>query len=174
MLGISRGDAELCERDGSLIYNLALARKEGRSNSACIRDWISKTRTEVTFFESTDASEEKWEIVHQHWELFLPADRVEATFPYISLSAKDDGDDTAEWEYDEDTSECAPLSLSNGDTIYPFEGGSEYCEYCMRVSLNDRGDALVASLQRMLDAKLLTVKRQGAFISVAPWHAREV
>jgi hypothetical protein len=173
-------------------------RQAGLSTRLAVRKWISKTRSEVVFLSKADAAAD-WTVVRNHWQ-YMMGPLIEA-FPYLALSGgrqarieehvtydEYDGevypetrltttwldDDVAdEMDYEEiDDEGWMPL----GGDLYAYGdvAGGEYVEHEFDISLNELGESWLATLKVMEAAEVLVVGEAEGWISVAPWHARDL
>ena len=158
-------------RDADLIARLADAAKRKCEYTLVLRQYISKTRSEVYFLERQHGQKDP-QMVRSHWQFMMPS--IEDVFPYLSLAPCVDEDD-ASWEWEQNCDpEWQPIQLSTGRLVYP-EGSFETVEYCMTTALNDLGQAWHKTLKIMEAADFIEIdRRKPSSVSVAPWHGRDV
>jgi hypothetical protein len=173
-------------------------RQAGVATRLVVRTWISKTRTEVLFL-SKAATAADWDIVREHWQ-YLMGPLIEA-FPYIALSGGRQARIEEHVTYDEYDGEVYPEAhttttwlddevademdyedidgegwMALGGDLYAYGdvAGGEYVEHEFDISLNELGESWLATLKVMEDAEVIVVGKAEGFISVAPWHARDL
>jgi hypothetical protein len=162
-------------------------------------NYMSKMRTEV-YFEGREGQGE-WTRIRSHWQ-FAMGGIVEA-FPFLNLNPKrkaveqksveiiDTGDDGETqyvstgivfdeeqseedwWDDDEMDNECL-LEIGNGEYSYGEMFGGEAIVHEIGISLNNIGERWSATLQVLEEAEIVSVDLSPRWISVAPWHSRDV
>jgi hypothetical protein len=66
------------------------------------------------------------------------------------------------------------LDLGGGLYSYGDVAGYEWAEHQFDIALNDLGEAWLESLKVMEAAEILVVGDAEGWVSVAPWHARDL
>lgn len=160
-------------RDGNLIKHIGSAEERGVEIVFLLRKYGSKTRSEVYILERPiDGSGEEIGI-HVHWHFFMPD--PEAVFPYLYLTPDDKSEEEIDdyWNEDENP-DWPPIELSSGKLVHP-DGVFELVEYRMKAELNDLGQGWLQTLEIMEAAGFVEVDTKAkTFVSVAPWHTRDV
>lgn len=187
-------------RDSSLVKWLAICAQSNIQARIRVTSWISKARTEVYFEELN--SEGEWQIMRSHWQ-FMMRELVDA-FPFLTLKPKrkaveiitvnkidtfdggeheeiirsisfveNDEEDELDWDDDEFDGECL-LSIGNGEFSYGDMAGYEYVTHEIFIGLNQIGERWAETLQVLEDAEIISVDMKPHYISVAPWHARDI
>jgi hypothetical protein len=156
-------------RDAELIKRIATATKRKVDIIFTLRKYGSKMRSEIHIAECPRGGGEETE-VRQHWHFLMPD--IEIVFPYVTLSP-DKEEDELNWGDDEDA-DWEPIELPSGKLVYP-KGVFEMVDYRMKAKLNRLGKAWYQTLIMMEKAGFIEVDDQpGRFVSVAPWHSRDV
>ena len=161
-------------RDAGLIWSMGEIAEAGGSVSMQVRQYGTKTRTEVYFLEDDPGGGEGRQL-RAHWQSFMP-DRLEISFPYLDfdLAGGDENGDEDRYDDEDEYTDHPPLTLPNGKTVKP-EGVFEMVDYMLAVTLNDIGRSWLETLRVMEGAGFVEVKAdEGAMVSVAPWHSRDV
>ena len=158
-------DAEIFFRDSSFVMSLFDARRKHRKCRARVIKYMSKMRTEV-YFEVYHHSQ--WHTLHSHWEFLLES--FTESFPYLDLSLPDDKDQDL-WEDDEHGGDES-LELPNGQVSVAEYG--EMMEHILDIELNEIGVAWAKTLETLDAAEVLAVDRGPTFVSVAPFHHRDL
>lgn len=193
----------LARRDYELIYKLGTAKGRNVEHQMHYMSWISKTRGEVHIYERPikfveTADHCGWKDIRTHFE-YGGLDPV-SSYPYITLSVLDDDelslnapsvpqnqevdgyeaeDDFYPFEWNgEDEYDGEFLDLSDGQRIFGPNCANEYCLFMMNVELNELGYELFEQVQFLINIGLLELinadQENGEFVSVAPWHHRDV
>jgi len=161
-------------RDAGVLKRVATAEERGVEIVFELRKYGSKTRSEVHLFErKIDGSGEDEEF-HEHWHSFMP--EPEDVFPYLALAPEQEKDEDDLWEEwdDDEFPEWGPIELSSGKLVEP-DGVFELVSYMMKATLNDLGKAWLQTLEVMEAANLIEVNMdEKGWVSVAPWHRRDV
>ena len=152
-----------------------------------IKDWYSKTRTELIFEERLKGgTESEWEPIYHHIQFLLKIEDIESEFPYISLwplgleeddwDEEEDGWDEEEDGWDEEEDYYQPrIELSDGRSLAGESIAYEIGIFTLSVGLNTIGEQMYEWIQIMEKAELLAVNPDGVtLIDVAPWHHRDV
>lgn len=165
-----------CLRDYEVIYRAGTARERNVEHRLSICDWQSKLRTELSFEEREvpgDGVEddEEWECIREHWELQLPAEAVEESFPYLALGERADGEEVEEeWGYEEGP----VLTLNNGVEIRGKDFCGETHTYNIPYTLSPLGWQMFEWVRIMGTAGIIDLDDLGfTFVDVAPWHYRD-
>ncbi len=158
--------AHLFLRDSSFVLSLFDARRKRKKCRARIIKYMSKMRTEVYFEVRSGTS---WRLLHSHWEYLL--DSFKESFPYVELRLPDSEDHDADWNEDEYYGD-ETLKLPNGQVS--FARYSEMMEHVLDVKLNELGVAWGKTLETLAVANILAIDRGPTFVSVAPFHRRDL
>lgn len=173
-------------------------RQQGVSTRIAVKVWITKTRTEVVFLKQA-AGADDWTPARVHWQYMMPP--LMETFPFLTFSGgrqarfgegviieEYEGEvytearQTIEWLDPNDADEMDDEDLENegwlalGEDIYAYGeiAGGEWVEHEFDISLNDLGETWLATLKVMEAAEILVVGEVEGWVSVAPWHARDL
>lgn len=171
---IKNGDlhAPIFFRDAGLIWRMGAIEEAGGAVSMTVRQYGTKTRSEV-YFSEVDPEGGEGRLLRMHWESFM-ADRLETTFPYLDFDTSEGEDEEDVWDYDDDYSDHLPIELPNGKFVQP-DGVFEMVDYVLSVTLNDVGRSWLETLRVMHGAGFVEISTDEAdMVSVAPWHARSV
>jgi hypothetical protein len=163
-------------RDARIIKEIADTSKNKRKIRARYIKWISKTRSEV-YFEML--IRDKWELFRSHWQFMMGG--IEGAFPYLRFfdigphSERDEEDDGWDNEYDESYSAEDVIVFGDGSKAIGSGGWSmERSEILLGIELNELGKIWAATLRTLERADVLVVADSPEFVSVAPWHARDL
>ncbi|TIV60724.1 hypothetical protein [Mesorhizobium sp.] len=187
-------------RDSSIVKWLASCARSGAEARITVIKWMSKMRTEV-YFDSRKSGG-KWESVRTHWQ-FAMGEITEA-FPYLSFKPKrkaerldmvevdntdegeeryvtstislveDEDDDGDWWDYYEEIDRECLLSIGEDEYSYGTMQGGERIVHEININLNQVGQRWAATLEILEKAEIISVDIAPHWISVAPWHARDV
>ena len=176
-------------------------RQKNASTRIAVKIWITKTRTEVVFLTQA-AGDDEWTPVRIHWQ-FMMRPLAEA-FPFLSFTGGRqarfeefeervtydgyDGETYAETHHamiwldlnDADEMEYQEIDnegwLALGGDIYAYGdvAGGEWVEHAFDISLNDLGESWLATLKVLEAAEILVVGEVEGWVSIAPWHARDL
>jgi hypothetical protein len=184
-------------RDSGVVKWLAISHEERRACRIRVIKYMSKMRTEV-YFEAEN-SEGMWDVMRNHWQYSLRD--IAAAFPYLAFAPKkeaekyeytdtyedDEGEivhtlegvrlteESSDW-FDDDERldyECL-LELGNGQISYGTMYSGEIIEHEIGITLNDTGERWAATLKALEAARVISVSTEAHFMSVAPWHARDI
>ena len=170
---------EVFQRDYEVIKRIGTAESRGVEIKMTFVDWISKLRTEVSFEERSLSGDGEWVGFRGHWQLHLPKEELELAFPYLNFVGFDE-DEQEEFSEQLETGNyifnpIVVIELSDGKLIYGEDCSSEFEHYEMRPILNDLGHGMLQTLKVMEKAHLIEAPLDAtSFISVAPWHARDL
>lgn len=179
----------LCERDYNIIWRIGTAEGRNVEHRFEIFDWQSKLRGEVHIQERTRDDKAEWTMVRNHWQLQLGGVHgAEEMYPYLDLTAAEEGEDYSydvvdeldeygDRNYLEDEREYRPTSkMKNGQIAAGEDCSGEYHLYYIIPELNDLGRNLFKLIETLVDIKFIEIKDDegGEWMSVAPWHARQV
>lgn len=186
-------------RDSALVKWLALCAQSGSEARIRIISWITKMRTEV-YFEARKGDGE-WEGKRNHWQFIMG--EISVAFPFLTLRPKrkaveterieliDTGDneereyvtrvislvqeenDENWWDDDEIDRECL-LAIGNDEYSYGEMAAYEYVEHEIGICLNQIGERWAVTLRVLEEAEIISVDMTPHWISVAPWHARDI
>ncbi|HLJ25516.1 MAG TPA: hypothetical protein VKY85_02290 [Candidatus Angelobacter sp.] len=177
----------LCQRDYNVIWRIGTGVERKVEHRFEIFDWQSKTRGEVHIQERAMADAGEWTTVRNHWQLGLTAADVEDMYPYLDFtpveegeeceySAIDEVDDEGYRNYLDDDHEYHPtFKLRNGLVAAGEDCSGEYHLYYIIPELNELGKSLFELIKTLIEIKFINVKEDpNEFISIAPWHHRQV
>ncbi|MCE0733648.1 DUF4365 domain-containing protein [Halomonas sp. G15] len=167
-LGTDQKYVGVCYRDYGLIWHLGTAGDRGVQHELEFWDWQSKTRSQVFIREIDD---EHSVVLREHWQYMMSISELESAYPYLEFSQNDD--DQSDWCDDDEWQPTA--ELSDGTVLRGIDAASEYFAFEMRVELNDLGRQMfdwIVFLEHVGLIELGLCEEQ--FISVAPWHGREI
>lgn len=181
-------------RDSTLVKWLASCARSGAEARMTVIGWITKMRTEV-YFEAR-VGEEDWKRIREHWQFAMG--EIADSFPFLTLKPKrkaveqertgndeerecvstvisfvEEEDDKDWWDDDEMDGECL-LAIGNDEYSYGEMAGGEYVVHEIGINLNEIGERWAATLQVLEEAEIISVDMSPHWISVAPWHARDV
>jgi hypothetical protein len=173
-------------------------RQQGLSTRVAVKGWLTKMRSEVMFL-SKGPEESDWTPVRDHWQFRMPP--LAETFPFLSFSGgrlarfeeqvvhdEYDGEVYTEtrrsmtWLDPEIAEEMEGEEIDHegwldlGGDIYSYGdvAGGEWVEHEFDISLNELGETWLVALKVMEAAEILVVGEVEGWISVAPWHARDL
>lgn len=165
-----------------------------------VRGYISKLRTEVRFLEF-DAGSNDWVIARDHWQVMMP--ELSKAFPFLNFASRrlarfniatvcdehdgelhseeirtiewlnrDDGDDD---DFDDDEIDSEGW-IHVGNDIYAYGDvmGGEWIIHEFDISLNELGQQWSALLTVFESTEIISVDTHPKWVSVAPWHARDL
>ncbi|MDP9628733.1 UNVERIFIED_ORG: hypothetical protein J2W85_000781 [Ensifer adhaerens] len=131
--------------------------------------WISKMRSEARFEYKIN---DQWEIFRNHWQYSL--DDIEDAFPYIEFVGMDE-DEYEEWRYEDEEHDAEIIRLANGTISAGPNCSFEFYLHEIGMKLNAIGKRWAKTLIALEQAGAISVSSvTGGFISVAPWHARQL
>ncbi|WP_420966784.1 hypothetical protein [Bradyrhizobium sp. B120] len=106
---------------------------------------------------------------------------IERAFPYLRFfdigphSEQDEVDDSWGDDYDESYAPEDVIVFEDGSKAIGSGGWSmERSEILLGIELNDLGKIWAATLRTLEQADVLVVTDTPEFVSVAPWHARDL
>jgi hypothetical protein len=161
--------ARLCRRDYDLIWHFGTADIREVEHRAIFWDWQSKMRGQ--FFVQEKSINSKWENLREHWQYGMNANELENTYPYLEFYNKD----SLKIDNEDEDIYAPDILLNNGEMISGVNYYWEYFEYVFGAKLNELGRELFDSVLTLQQVGLLEItKDKREWISVAPWHSREV
>jgi hypothetical protein len=175
----------LCQRDYNIIWRIGTAAARKVEHRFEIYDWQSKTRGEVHIQERSECNTGDWTTVRNHWQFMLQATGVEEMYPYLDFTADEEGEEYSCNDYDDDESlgnywdddrEYRPtFKLKSGQIAAGEDCSGEFHLYYIIPELNDLGQNLFKLIKTLIDIKFIDIKNEGGeFVSIAPWHGRQV
>lgn len=168
VLNSSNDDINYCYRDYDLIWHLSTAEERNVSHSVIFMDWLSKTRGQLKIFETSKNSNV---ILREHWQYMMSIEELEESYPYVEFF-KEEND---RYWWDDEDEDSPEITLANSDTLTGVNAANEYIEYKCGMRLNDLGQQMVEWVKIMTSVGLVEIKTgQSEFISIAPWHNREI
>jgi hypothetical protein len=176
---------KLCERDYKVIWRIGTAAERKVKHRFEIYDWQSKTRGEVHIQERDEGDTSEWTTVRNHWQYMLSAKGVEGMYPYLDFTADEEGESPADYDDDnwgsfddfwcDDGDDRPTFALKSGQIAAGEDCAGEYHLYYIIPDLNDLGHALFGLIKTLIDIKFIEITDEpGEFMSVAPWHFRQV
>jgi hypothetical protein len=170
LVGMSRDEARLAVRDAGLAERIRRVKKAGGWTRLTVTRWLTKMRGEA-LFESV-SSTGRTEVLRNHWEYLMDIDGIEKSLPHLSLSPGEP--ETHFFDLDEDD-DSDGIALSNGDVVRGTELAGEVIRYVFRVELNELGERIANWARELARAGVVNLNRdRSEFLSVAPWHKRNV
>jgi hypothetical protein len=155
-------------RDAEIIKWLATTKNEVRLRQI---SYMGKARTEVYFQEKNDKGE--WSDVRAHWQ-FMMGD-IESAFPYLEILPQDSQDEDAIIFDDEESVDPETILELSGGTSVGIMYGSEIIEHFLDIKLNQLGLIWANMLTAFEKAEIISVSSTPeGFVSVAPWHKRQL
>lgn len=102
--------------------------------------------------------------------------QLEEEYPYVEFFSLDEEPDEPWFLDEEDTyNEVPEVQLKNADSVSGVNCSYEYFEYIFGARLNDMGVQLFESVATLEKVGLIEITPgKHEWISVAPWHHREV
>ncbi len=166
--------AQLCRRDYDLIWHFGTAPDRKVKHRVNFWNWQSKTRNQFFIQEKPIDGKGDWETLREHWQLQSRASDLEEAYPYLEFFALEDVDEEESWG-DEEAEDAPVLALSNGDVTVGVDCAGEYFEFVLGVRLNELGQRLFESVSTLEKVGLIEIRRGiKEWVSIAPWHHREV
>ena len=175
----------LCQRDYNIIWRIGTAAARKVELRFEIYDWQSKTRGEVHIQERGQGDSGDWTTLRDHWQLMLQATGVEEMYPYLDFTADEEGEEYSCNDYDDDESfgnywdddrEYRPtFKLKSGQIAVGDDCSGEFHLYYIIPALNELGRNLFKLIETLIEIKVVSIKNEGGeFVSIAPWHRRQV
>jgi hypothetical protein len=175
----------LCQRDYNIIWRIGTGAARKVEHRFEIYDWQSKTRGEVHIQERGEGDTGDWTTVRNHWQYMLQATGVEEMYPYLDFTADEEGEEYSSNDYDDDESfgnywdddrEYRPtFRLKSGQIAAGKDCSGEFHLYYIIPELNELGQNLFKLIKTLIDIKFIDIKDEGGeFVSIAPWHVRQV
>lgn len=185
-MSADESDVRLCQRDYNIIWAIGSAARRKVKHRFEIFDWQSKTRGEVHIEERAkgDGADE-WKLLRNHWQLGLQATDVEEMYPYLDFVPEEKGEDHED-NFDEDgyalyqpfgefEDDRPTFRMKNGQIATGEDFYGEYHRYYILPVLNKLGKSLFSLIKTLIKIKFIEItESDGEFISIAPWHARQV
>jgi hypothetical protein len=178
----------LCQRDYNIIWRIGTAAERKVEHRFEIYDWQSKLRGEVHIQERKQGDRGEWTMVRNHWQLMLKGVHgTEEMYPYLDFTAVEEGeeysydgidelDEYGDRNYLDDDREDRPTAkLKNGQIAAGDDCSGEFHLYYIIPELNELGRNLFELVKTLINIKFIEIKDAGGdFMSIAPWHSREV
>lgn len=184
-MSADENEVRLCQRDYNIIWSIGTASKRKVEHRFEIFDWQSKTRGEVHIEERRKGTDEEWKVLRNHWQLGLQATDVEDMYPYLDFTPEEEAEEPdeeldadaflshvifGETQFDGPTFRMKNGQYAAGEDVY-----GEYHVYYLIPELNELGESLFSLIQTLIKIKFIEISEtEGEFMSVAPWHARQV
>lgn len=166
-----------CRRDYNFIWDLGTAESRHVKHFTLFREWLTKCRGELYVIEQSVQEEVEPKILREHWQHFMTWDDIETQYPYAefyaleNIEAEESFRYSKNYEYDKTTKKI----LSNGDLVYGKNFFDECIEYYLGIRLNELGKEMFSWIETLISVGLLEITSgQHEYISIAPWHLREV
>jgi len=145
--------------------------------------WLSKMRHELEFVELPQSSDEAFEIegvtLHEHWE--FGGIEIPDSYPYLEFFSVDEYEPETfvnRWGEVELEEDGELYTLPNGEEVFGPNAANEYCEFVIGARLNKQGEALYKYVTALVRMGLLELRPSDedtrTFLSIAPWHGRDV
>jgi len=171
----------LCHRDYNVIWRIGTASTRKVKHRFEIYDWQSKTRGEVHIQERSEYDTGEWITVRNHWQFMLQATGVEDMYPYLDFTADEEGEEPSHDDYealeswDDDWEYRPTFKLKSGQIAAGEDCSGEYHLYYIIPKLNELGQSLFELIKTLIDIQFIKIKNEGdEFVSIAPWHSRQV
>lgn len=157
-------------RDAEVIKWMQTCERDDVRNRFIFTSWISKARSEARFEYLKDG---EWKVFRNHWQ-YMMGD-LETAFPYIEFIGLDD-EELEEWmDEDDDSDGVERIELKNGTTSVGPNCSNEFYHHEMALRLNAMGRRWAKTLNALEQAGAIVVRSEsGGFVSVAPWHVRQL
>lgn len=171
LLNEDDAEAKRFFRDAEVVKWMNTCEASGTTTRLIFTSWISKMRSEARF---EFLQEGEWQTFRNHWQYAL--DGIEEAFPYIEFVGLNE-DEFEQWrdENEEDTYDAEQIPLQNGTVSVGPNCGNEFYLHELAIKLNVIGQRWAETLAALEAADAITVEtKSGGFISVAPWHARQL
>lgn len=173
-LDSTQEDALLLHRDHSVIYAVGTAHSRAMKCGVSWTKWLSKMRHELSVVQRpvdfVGANDEGWDLIRDHWQ--YGGIDPESGYPYLELSALDE-----DW-WDDPDDDDEVYTLRNGSQVYGPNCSYEYCLFMFGAELNAYGKTLFSHIETLVKIGLLELRSLDedghGYISIAPWHGREV
>jgi hypothetical protein len=185
-MSADENDVRLCQRDYKIIWRIGTASERKVEQRFEIYDWQSKMRGEVHIEERAKGSDGEWTLLRNHWQLGLRATDVEEMYPYLDFTPLEEGEEPREdfdedgyspyWPFGQDEDEYRPtFRLKNGLVAAGEDFHGEFHRYYILPALNELGQSLYSLIDTLIKIKFIEITDTGGeFISIAPWHTRQV
>lgn len=161
---------QLCNRDYDLIWHFGTAKERAKEHRIEFWDWQSKTRGQFEIQERSLGDSGDWETLREHLQYMMNVSDLEGAYPYLELFALDSEDG-----WDEEENDGPPIKLENGDVVVGADAAGEYYLYIFGARLNALGEQLLNSVKLLEKLGLVTITEgKQEFVSVAPWHHRDI
>lgn len=182
-LEIDQSVAQQLHRDYDLIYAMGSADDRGMKHAIVWTKWLSKMRHELEFVELPQSSDEAFEIegvtLHEHWE--FGGIEIPDSYPYLEFFSVDEYEPETfvnRWGEVELEEDGELYTLPNGEEVFGPNAANEYCEFVIGARLNKQGEALYKYVTALVRMGLLELRPSDedtrTFLSIAPWHGRDV
>lgn len=157
-------------RDAEVVKWMQACERDGVRNRFVYTSWISKARSEARFEYLVNG---EWKAFRNHWQ-YMMGD-IESAFPYIEFSGLEE-EELESWMDDEDDSEFSErIDLQNGTISVGPNYSNEFYLHELDLRLNAIGNRWAKMLNALEQADAIVVRSDsGGFVSVAPWHARQL
>lgn len=157
-------------RDAEVVKWMQACERDGVRNRLVYTSWISKARSEARFEYFADG---EWKAFRNHWQ-YMMGD-LETAFPYVEFIGLDE-EELESWMEDDDESGFAErVELANGTVSMGENCSNEFYLHELDIKLNTVGNRWAKMLNALEQADAIVVRSEsGGFVSVAPWHARQL
>lgn len=164
-----------CIRDFGLIYNLGDSNNNIKENILYLKDWISKTRTELEFCQLQENNTQC--TIWRHIEFMLLRNKIEFRFPYLDFFALPENfyeeEDTNFYFEGPENEEI--LHLNRGDTILGINHSNEFVIFKIGYRFNEIGLKIYNSVTKLNKMNFISKEMfDNNGIDMAPWHFRDV
>lgn len=182
-LDVDHTIASQLHRDYNLIYSLGSAKERNVKHGIVWTKWLSKTRHQLAIVELSESSGNNFDDdginIHEHWE-FGGINIVES-YPYLELFKVDDYEPEVQinrWGEEEMLDDGELFVLPNGEEVFGPNAANEYCEFVIGATLNQLGQDFYKHVLALVQMGLLELRpadsESRTFVSIAPWHQRQV
>ncbi len=164
---VSESEAFLIMRDDQIIKKVYASSLGGNDVRCVYKDWISKCRSEFYFEEFVDG---EWKSIRKHWEW---GGDLEGSFPYLNF---DNFEDIEIDSFDFNENELDELYLEKSKKTVFGEGGwtGEFREFVLKPSLDKASTLWAERIKQFEKLDLTVVSDEPAWISIAPFHVRDL
>ena len=188
--------------NSSVVKWLAAVEEAGGEAQIRVIKWMSKMRTEVYFESRHDGGD--WNLIRRYWQFamgdiarafpflalapkckvieqhfkepidyYLDDDEIEITRTRL-VRVECDNEDSSWWDDEEEIEGEGLLAIGDKEYSYAEMKSGEMAEHEICITLNEVGKRWADSLEVLERAEVISVVVAPDWISVAPWHARDV
>lgn len=171
---------QVCRRDYNLIWHIGTAKQRKVEHKVTFKDWQSKMRGEIYFYEKNKKYDSEWVLIREHWEFGFGISKLEVSYPYLEFFDLQSDEAIKEYSYEEEYGyeeehEMTDFKLLNGDIVKGLDCSSELFEYSMGVRINEIGKAMLEWVLILVKVGLVEINPEKTeVIDIAPWHNRQI